>query len=123
MTDRTLHQRPSCFGIKVPLPLYADVRDIPMARRIPQADLPAVGPFHAVALADVPARCKSVAASLPREIGTFTFSADGTKVASGAYDGKIEEGGDPTAWILDNWNVKGDLSDVGFGILYAWLGK
>ena len=88
-----------------------------------QADLPAMGPFPAVNLADAPARCKATSAALPREIGTYTFSEDGMKVASGAYEGKVEEGGDPTPWLLEKWNVKGDLTDVGFGILFAWLGK
>ena len=88
-----------------------------------QADLPAMGPFPAVALADASEPAKAETASFPQEIGTFFFSADGTKVASGTYSGDIVySAGSPTAWFTDRWNKKGDLSDVGFGLLFEWMG-
>lgn len=88
-----------------------------------QADMPAMGAFPAVALADAPELAKTTEnAAFPREVGTYFFSADGTKVASGTYVGDIEAGGDPSPWFTERWNKKGDLSDVGFGLLYEWMG-
>lgn len=45
-----------------------------------KADMVAMGPFPAVALADAPAEAKSTNCTLPCQVGIYTFSADGTKV-------------------------------------------
>ena len=48
-----------------------------------KGDLPAMAPFPAVKLDSVPEAAKTTAAVLPVEVGTFTFSEDGAKLASG----------------------------------------
>lgn len=87
-----------------------------------EGDMAAMGPFPAVALADASSMAKTTDCTLPYEVGTYTFSADGSKITGGAYEGKTQDGGDPTPWIVIKWNKKGDLSDVGFGLLYTWMG-
>ena len=97
-----------------------------------QADLAAMGPFPAVTLKEASSRAKTSPNVFPIEEGTFTFNVGATKIQSGTYDGKIIDaannpavshcGISPDAWILDNWNKKGDSSDVGFGLLYSLLG-
>jgi hypothetical protein len=60
------------------------------------------------------------------EVGTYIFSADGTKVASGGYTGLVcpplDKKSAPTPFMEQHWNKKGDLSDTGFGSLYQWMG-
>jgi len=89
------------------------------------ADLPAVGPFPEVKHADAPELAKREDLNFPVERGHYTLSADGTKIAGGTYHGLIREveGSEPTAEVVEAWNQKGDMSDVGFGALYAALGK
>jgi len=97
-----------------------------------RGDLAAMGPFPAVTLKEASSRAKTSSNVFPIEEGTFTFNVGGTKIAGGTYDGKIIDaannpavshcGVNPDAWIVDNWNKKGDLSDVGFGLLYSLLG-
>jgi len=90
-----------------------------------QADLPAVGPFPEVKFADAPALAKREDLNFPVERGSYTLSADGTKIAGGTYHGVTREvdGSSVTAEMAEAWGKKGDLSDVGFGALYAALGK
>ena len=88
------------------------------------ADLAAMGPMPAVALADVPERCTTTDACFPVEVGTYTFNEDGMKVASARTAARSEVEGAPevTPFIAEVWNKKGDLSDVGFGAVFLWLG-
>ena len=89
-------------------------------------DLPAMGPFPEVKLAHVPPMCREVPVCWPVELGTFTFSADGAKIASGSYAGKTVDAGAAAApvtpWVAQRWNKKGDLSDTGFGLLFEMMG-
>ena len=89
-----------------------------------KGDLPAMGPFPAVKLDSVPEAAKTTAAVLPVEVGTFTFTEDGAKLLSGTYDGatSVHPLDDTTPFFAERWNKKGDLSDVGFGVLFSWLG-
>ena len=95
-------------------------------------DLPAMGPFPPVRLRDAPRHAKETNWVFPVEVGTYTFDRSGTKVHSGAYAGLVaDEENNPAAthhgervtpWVTDNWNKKGDMSDVGFGILFQMMG-
>jgi len=89
-----------------------------------QGDLAAMGPFPPVALAQVPELVKNGPLNFPVEVGTYTLSKDGTKIASGTYHGATREvpGSDVTPQIEAMWNKVGDLSDVGFGALFKLLG-
>jgi hypothetical protein len=83
------------------------------------ADMPAMGPFPAVALATAPELAKK-GVVFPVEVGRYTFNLAGDKVQNGAYFGeyRLGVGREPTPEVLAMWNKKGDLSDVGFGALY-----
>jgi hypothetical protein len=75
-------------------------------------DLPAVGPFPAVAYSSAPAHAKANACVLPTEVGQFTF-VDG-KVAKAVYTGALgEERGATTMHITP---------PVGMMCLYQWMG-
>lgn len=89
-----------------------------------QTDLPAVGPFPAVNLKDVPDWIKTKdGLQFPFEIGTYTFTED-MKIIQGTYEGKINEKNTKkvSKEILTTWNKKGDLSDTGFGAMYQAMG-
>lgn len=90
-------------------------------------DFPAVGPFPAVALSSVdPLMRLAGPLALPVETGRYTFSADGTKIAGGAYDGTVSHNQPgavrTTPWIASRYNKRGDMSDVGFGLLFEMMG-
>lgn len=90
-----------------------------------KGDFPAMGPFPAVAMADVPERCKKEALTLPVEVGTYKIK-DG-KVASGSYkpngefraDWKANGGLEPDAFSLEWW----PQGMVGFGLVFKWFDK
>ena len=91
-----------------------------------QADLPAMGPFPAVALESVPDVMKSNL-NFPVEVGTYKVRMEGEtlKVANGSYNGatkKVAKAATVTKEIDDIWNKKGDQSDVGFGALFGMMG-
>ena len=97
-----------------------------------EKDLPAMGPYPAVSLKEASTRAKENANVFPIEVGTYTFNEQGDKIQCGTYEGDIVEveknpaishcGKPVDAWITNHWNRKGDLSDVGFGLLYSLLG-
>lgn len=90
-----------------------------------KADFPAMGPFPAVAMADVPARCKTDALTLPVEVGLYTIK-DG-KVLSGAYkpngeyreDWKANGGVEPDSFSMEWW----PQGMVGFGLVFKFFDK
>jgi len=90
-----------------------------------KADFPAMGPFPAVAMADVHERCKTEPLTLPVEVGTYKIK-DG-KVASGFYaangefreDWKASGGVEPDVFTKEWW-PKGF---VGFGLVFKWFDK
>jgi hypothetical protein len=86
-----------------------------------RADLPAMGQFPAVALADAPPLMQQEL-KLPVEVGTYTVV--GGKITRGVYSGttRTVEGVVVSPEVRAIWNKKGDLSDVGFGCLYQMLG-
>ena len=97
-----------------------------------KGDLPAMGPFPAVLMSDVPDRCLNNPNVFPVEKGIYTFNKEGTKISSGEYEGDIIDvtdnpavshyGKEVDSWVKEHWNQKGDQSDVGFGILYQMMG-
>jgi len=89
-----------------------------------QKDFPAMGPFPAVAMADCDARVLNTDVKLPVEFGRYKFNADGTLCAGSEFFGDIKEfeGSDVTPWWQENWNQRGDLSDVGFGAIFIYMG-
>ena len=93
-----------------------------------KGDFPAMGPMPAVAMSEVPERCKTEELTLVVEVGLYTFK-DG-KVSKGEYkasgefreDWKGNGGVEPSAFVSEHW-PKGL---VGFGVVFAWfeqLGK
>lgn len=92
-----------------------------------QASLAPMGPFPPVAFDEAAEMAKETPCVLPVEVGRFELSADGFKVAKGVYSGAVdmeaELSAEATPWVVERWNKKGDLSDVGFGLLFEWLGK
>lgn len=85
-------------------------------------DMAAMGPFPEVTLAAVPEQIKT-GVVFPVEVGRYSFNAAGDKIQSGTYFGYTREGvGEPvTPLVAEKWNKKGDLSDVGFGMLYELM--
>ena len=85
-----------------------------------QADLPALGPFPAVALSEATDRCKTTPTIFPFEHMTFTFSADGTKITKVVWDTDPMDEKVSIAEMADC-----NTADVppmgGFGCLYAIL--
>ena len=89
-----------------------------------KGDLPARKPLPRRQARRGARAAKTRRAVLPVEVGTFTFTEDGAKLASGTYDGatSVHPLDDTTPFFAERWNKKGDLSDVGFGVLFSWLG-
>jgi len=85
-----------------------------------KADFPATGPFPTVALADADDQVKEQALVFVIEVGTY--SVKNGKVSCATYAGATAEAGEPTPWIHERWNQKGDLSDTGFGLLFEMMG-
>ena len=89
-----------------------------------KGDFPAMGPFPSVSVATAAAEAKEDL-KWPVEVGTFTLSADGTKVAGGTYDGAVKEvaGVEVSPCVSAIWNKKGDQSDTGFGAAFIIMGS
>jgi hypothetical protein len=93
-----------------------------------QADMEAMGPFPAVALADAPDVCKDKekGVAFPVEVGTYTLSADRKKIVSGTYEGATKDGvkgqAAVTPEVAAEWDKSGDKTDVGFGALFKVMG-
>ena len=89
-----------------------------------KGDFPAMGPFPSVSVATAAAEAKEDL-KWPVEVGTFTLSADGTKVAGGTYDGAVKEvaGVEVSPCVSAIWNKKGDHSDTGFGAAFMIMGS
>jgi len=83
-----------------------------------QADLPAMGPFPAVSLAEAPDAIKKEGLVLPVEVGFVSFNDDATKIT--ALDWGSGELGDTTeSNCMDEWGA----GVVGMALLYSRLGK
>lgn len=88
------------------------------------ADLPPLGPFPPVKMADVDDKTKRAGFAFPVEVGTYVVNESG-KIEAGEYEGETEEldGVFVTPELAEVWNKKGDFSDVGFGALFIALGQ
>ena len=80
------------------------------------ADLPAIGPFPAVSLAEASDKCKATPCILPWEYGLYTFNPTG-KLCKVAYDSsKAPTDDDGNATTLEY------TPSVGFPTIYAHMG-
>ena len=81
-----------------------------------------MGPFPAVPMSSVPESVKTVGVRFPVEVGTFIVEGD--KIKQAKYEGEVKdfEAAKPDEPIAKAWNKKGDLTDLGFGALFAALG-
>lgn len=91
-----------------------------------KGDFPAMGPFPFIAFDPLPDIVKTEDLKNPIEVGTFTLTADKTKVVKAAYEIDSHKGhskvGGGSPSVTEVWGKKGDGSDVGFGAYFALMG-